>query len=60
MKRERQHIRHDVGTQALAKDRFKDSFPPIIFHLTDGESQSDAEPLAQQIMSLSSSDGDVR
>lgn len=44
---------------ALAKDRFKDSFPPIIFHLTDGESQSDAESLAQQIMSLSSSDGNV-
>jgi hypothetical protein len=44
---------------ALAKDRFKDSFPPIIFHLTDGESQSDAEHVAQQIMSLSSSDGNV-
>ncbi|HYP26101.1 MAG TPA: hypothetical protein VE262_05220 [Blastocatellia bacterium] len=44
---------------ALAKDRFKDSFPPIVFHLTDGESASDAEPIAQQMMSLSSSDGNV-
>jgi len=44
---------------ALAKDLFKDSFPPIVFHLTDGESASDAEPVAQQIMNLSSSDGNV-
>lgn len=45
--------------QALQKDRFKDSFPPIVFHLTDGESHTDAEPVAQQIASLSSSDGSV-
>jgi hypothetical protein len=35
--------------KALKKDRFKDSFPPIVFHLTDGESHTDAEPIAQQI-----------
>ena len=45
--------------KALQKDRFKDSFPPIVFHLTDGESHTDAEPIARQIMSLSSSDGNV-
>jgi uncharacterized protein YegL len=45
--------------KALVKDRFKDSFPPIVFHLTDGESASDAYPVAQQIMNLSSSDGNV-
>ena len=45
--------------KALQKDRFKDSFPPIVFHLTDGESHTDAEPVAQQISNLSSSDGNV-
>jgi hypothetical protein len=45
--------------RALRKERFKDSFPPIVFHLTDGESHTDAEPIARQITSLSSSDGNV-
>ena len=45
--------------RALQKDHFKDSFPPIVFHLTDGESQTDAGPIAQQIMNLSSADGNV-
>ncbi len=45
--------------KALQKDRFKDSFPPIVFHLTDGESHTDASPIAQQMMNLSSSDGNV-
>jgi hypothetical protein len=45
--------------KALQKERFKNSFPPIVFHLTDGESHTDAEPIAQQIMNLSSSDGNV-
>ena len=45
--------------KALQKDRFKNSFPPIVFHLTDGESHTDATPVAQQIMNLSSSDGNV-
>jgi len=45
--------------KALQKERFKNSFPPIVFHLTDGESHTDAEPFAQQIMQLSSNDGNV-
>ncbi len=45
--------------KSLQKERFKDSFPPIVFHLTDGESHTDAEPTARQIMSLASSDGNV-
>lgn len=45
--------------KALQKERFRNSFPPIVFHLTDGESHTDAEPVAQQIMNLSSSDGNV-
>jgi hypothetical protein len=44
---------------ALTREIFSDSFPPMVFHLTDGESATDAEPLAQQIMSLSSTDGNV-
>lgn len=45
--------------KALQKERFKDSFPPIVFHLTDGESHTDAGPAAQQLMSLASGDGNV-
>jgi len=45
--------------KALQKERFQNSFPPIVFHLTDGESHTDASPIAQQIMKLSSSDGNV-
>ena len=45
--------------KALQQDHFKDSFPPIVFHLTDGESHTDAEPIARQLMGLSSSDGNV-
>ncbi|GEM_PF-1215537 len=45
--------------KALETSRFKDSFPPMIFHLTDGESHTDAEPAARQMMNLSSSDGNA-
>jgi len=31
----------------LNHSRYKDSFPPMVFHLTDGESQSDASELAR-------------
>ncbi len=50
---------HEVLQAALANDRFRDSFPPLLFHLTDAESQTDASPEAQKIMQLSSSDGNV-
>jgi hypothetical protein len=42
---------------SLAGERFKDSFPPMVYHLTDGESHSDASPVAQEIMQLSTNDG---
>jgi hypothetical protein len=45
--------------QALATDRFRESFPPMLFHLTDGESQTDAQPEVQEIMQLSTNDGNV-
>ena len=42
---------------AIHSERFRDSFPPMIFHLTDGESQSDASSAAGEIQQLSTSDG---
>ncbi len=44
---------------AITKDRFKDSFPPMVFHLTDAESQTDAGPSAEQIKQLATSDGNA-
>jgi hypothetical protein len=45
--------------QAVADPKFKDSFPPMLLHLTDGESQTDAQPAADQIRQLATSDGNV-
>jgi len=50
---------YDHLQQTLATDRFKDSFPPMVFHLTDGESQTDATEVADQIKQLSTNDGNV-
>jgi hypothetical protein len=50
---------YDYLQKALATDRFKDSFPPMVFHLTDGESQTDASDVANQIKQLSTNDGNV-
>jgi len=44
---------------SLASERFKDSFPPMVFHLTDGESHTDASPIAKEIMQLKTEDGNV-
>jgi hypothetical protein len=49
----------DALKPAVADAKFKDSFPPMLFHLTDGESQSDAQALADQIKQLATSDGNV-
>lgn len=43
----------------LNKEQYRNSFPPMIFHLTDGESQTDAEAIARQIATLSTADGNV-
>ena len=45
--------------RAVADERFGESFPPMVFHLTDGESQTDASAVAEQIKQLSTSDGNV-
>lgn len=42
---------------SLAGERFKNSFPPMIFHLSDGESATDATALAQEAMQQSTTDG---
>ena len=49
----------DYLRKAVQEERFRDSFPPIVFHLTDGESQTDGRQLAEQIKQLATSDGNV-
>jgi hypothetical protein len=45
--------------EAITQDRFKNSFPPMVFHLTDGMSETDATPIAEQIKQLATADGNV-
>lgn len=45
--------------KAVKDSKFSDSFPPMVFHLTDGESHTDASGIAQKIMQLSTSDGNA-
>jgi len=53
------HHAYKILQASLASDRFQNSFPPLVFHLTDGESQTDAQPEAQQIVQLATNDGNV-
>ncbi len=46
-------------TQSLAGEHFRDSFPPMVFHLTDGESHTDATAIARRMMQLTTQDGNV-
>ena len=48
-----------VLQKTIMEERFKDSFPPMFFHLTDGMSATDATPIAEKIQKLSTSDGNV-
>ena len=48
---------YDFLKVAIQEERFCDSFPPMVFHLTDGMSGTDAEPVVEQIRQLSTSDG---
>jgi len=50
---------YDIIKDAVMEDRFKDSFPPMVFHLTDGLSATDATPIDEKIKALSTSDGNV-
>jgi hypothetical protein len=50
-----------LGLEFLERclDKYKNCFPPMVFHLTDGESSTDAEPVAQKMMQLATNDGKV-
>jgi len=45
--------------QAVNDEKFRNSFPPLLLHLTDGLSQTDAKSIAEKIMQLSTNDGNV-
>lgn len=49
----------DYLRTAVSDARFRNSFPPMIFHLTDGESHTDAMPIAEQIKKLQTADGNA-
>lgn len=44
---------------AIQDPRFRDSFPPMVMHLTDGESATDASRIVSKIANLATSDGNV-
>ena len=50
---------HDHLKTALAGEKFRDSFPPLVLHITDGESHTDAAEAAKKIMQLTTNDGNV-
>lgn len=52
-------VAHDRLQVMINRERYRDSFPPLIFHLTDGESQTDAEPIAQKLSALATADGNL-
>ena len=45
--------------KAINEEKFKDTFPPMLFHLTDGMSHTDAKPLVDKIKQLTTTDGNV-
>jgi len=49
----------DSLTKVIGTGQFKDSFPPMLFHLTDGMSQTDAQPVVDRIKQLTTTDGNV-
>lgn len=50
---------YDLLSTELGGGRFTNSFPPMVFHLTDGESGSDALPVANKMRQLATTDGNV-
>jgi hypothetical protein len=49
----------DILTKVVADERFKNSFPPMVFHLTDGMSGTDPTRVADEIRRLATADGNV-
>jgi hypothetical protein len=52
-------VAYDRMQLMINKPQYRDSFPPMVFHLTDGESETDATAFAQKMTALSTSDGNV-
>lgn len=50
---------YETLQHAVIDERFMNSFPPMVFHLTDGMSQTDARPIVDQIKQLTTRDGAV-
>ncbi len=44
---------------SLAGERFRNAFPPMIFHLSDGESRTDASAIAEEMKRQCTADGNV-
>ena len=49
----------DFLREAVTDDRFRRSFPPMVFHLTDGMSATDATSVVEEIQQLATADGNV-
>jgi hypothetical protein len=45
--------------QVICDEKFRNSFPPTLFHITDGEAQTDAKAAVESIKQLSTNDGNV-
>ena len=50
---------YDHLSRTIIDERFRQSFPPMVFRLTDGMSQSDARQMAEKVKALSTEDGNV-
>lgn len=50
---------YDFLREAVVDPRFANSFPPLVFHITDGKSATDPTPVAKQIMDLATADGHI-
>ncbi len=50
---------YDILKKAVADPKFKNSFPPMVLHLTDGLSSTDASKVVKDIRGLSTNDGNV-
>jgi hypothetical protein len=49
----------DFLGRAVKDPRFTESFPPLVFHITDGMSHTDALPAAEKIKQLAIADGNL-
>ena len=52
-------LAYDNLKKVVKDEKFQNSYPPILFHLTDGEAHTDASSVAEKIKQLSTTDGNV-